>query len=199
MSEPNQEPLTVELAPLPREQIGPFLLLGLDKDAGPDEVQAHWSQRVTSARRNEDPTLRTDINWARDVLNDPERRIQADAASLNADVTDRLLNRLAEHFGVEAGKGPQWEPLDCERSTDEAVATSIPEPDQIRAQIVVPEVTSAAPAAATLLEQWVRQPLDPWAIEPFEDGSCQALARRASEGMEHTPGIALSDLPDSSG
>ena len=27
------EPVVLDLAPLPREQIGPFLLLGLDKDA----------------------------------------------------------------------------------------------------------------------------------------------------------------------
>ena len=30
---PPPEPVVLELAPLPREQVGPFLLLGLDKDA----------------------------------------------------------------------------------------------------------------------------------------------------------------------
>ena len=34
----SNEPVVLELAPLPRDQIGPFLLLGLDKDAEPSEI-----------------------------------------------------------------------------------------------------------------------------------------------------------------
>ena len=48
----SQEPVLLELAPLPREKIGPFILLGLEKDASPEEIEAHWAQRVIWARKN---------------------------------------------------------------------------------------------------------------------------------------------------
>lgn len=183
MSEPLHEPLTVELAPLPREQIGPFLVLGVEKDASPDRIQAHWAQRAMQARNNQGPASLADINWARDVLNDPDQRLQADASSLNIDTTDRLVRRLAEQFGLEESKGPRWEPLENERLTDTAIAVTIPEPETIRAHIVVREVSAAAPAAATLLEQRLREPLDPWAIELSAAESHETLARPVRAGV----------------
>ena len=36
----SQEPVLLELAPLPREKIGPFILLGLEKDATAEETEA---------------------------------------------------------------------------------------------------------------------------------------------------------------
>lgn len=38
----HSEPVVLELAPLPREQIGPFLLLGLEKDADREQIEASW-------------------------------------------------------------------------------------------------------------------------------------------------------------
>jgi hypothetical protein len=49
----DKEPVVLELAPLPREQIGPFLILGLDKDAGKDEIEANWARRVIWARKSQ--------------------------------------------------------------------------------------------------------------------------------------------------
>jgi len=46
------EPVILELASLPREQIGPFLLLGLDKDADKEQIEANWARRVIWARKN---------------------------------------------------------------------------------------------------------------------------------------------------
>ena len=43
---PHAEPIVLDLAPLPREQIGPFLLLGLDKDADKEQIEANWARRV---------------------------------------------------------------------------------------------------------------------------------------------------------
>ncbi|GIW79792.1 MAG: hypothetical protein KatS3mg105_1599 [Gemmatales bacterium] len=40
------EAVVVELAPLPREQMGPFLILGVYKDADSATIDAHWAQRV---------------------------------------------------------------------------------------------------------------------------------------------------------
>src|SRR5205807_1510662 len=75
----------VELAPLPREQVGPFLLLGVAKDADAETIEAHWAQRVLWARQGKTHVPLEDIHWARQVLRDPERRLAADAASLNPD------------------------------------------------------------------------------------------------------------------
>src|SRR6266436_8499936 len=90
----SQEPVLLELAPLPREKIGPFILLGLEKDASPEEIEAHWAQRVIWARKNQIAVALTEINWAREALNDPDKRVRADAASLNVDVTTRILQDL---------------------------------------------------------------------------------------------------------
>ncbi len=39
-------PVLVDLAPLPRSQIGPFLILGIDKGADRDALEANWAQRL---------------------------------------------------------------------------------------------------------------------------------------------------------
>src|SRR4051794_36078167 len=108
----NPDLVTLELAPLPREQIGPFLLLGVAKDADQERVEASWAQRVIWARKNQIQTPLADINWARDELNDAERRARADVTSLNADTGDQLLARLANQYGVDGRTMSAWELLD---------------------------------------------------------------------------------------
>src|SRR5688572_1680666 len=71
-------PLVLKLAPLPRNQVGPFLILGVDKDAPRDAIEAAWAQRLIWARKGQTPVPLEDINWAREVLNDPDRRLRAD-------------------------------------------------------------------------------------------------------------------------
>src|SRR5947207_9607244 len=97
------EPVVLDLASLPREQMGPFLILGLDKSADRQTIERHWADRVKWARRNLVKVALEDINWAREVLGDLERRIRADAGSLNADTTEGLLGQLAVRFGLEGG------------------------------------------------------------------------------------------------
>jgi len=70
---------------LPREQIGPFLLLGLDKTADKELIEASWARRIIWARKGIVKTALEDVNWAREVLNDAAQRTRADAASLNLD------------------------------------------------------------------------------------------------------------------
>src|ERR671933_158280 len=65
------EPVVLELASLPREQVGPFLLLGLDKAADKKQMERHWADRVKWARKQQIKVPLEDINWARDVLGDP--------------------------------------------------------------------------------------------------------------------------------
>src|SRR5262245_44195508 len=96
-----QEHVLLVLAHLPREQVGPFLLLGLDKDAGKDDIEARWAERVKWARKNQTNLTLEEINWARELVNDPERRVAADVKSLNADTVEGSLAQLARRFGLE--------------------------------------------------------------------------------------------------
>src|SRR3954464_6993819 len=91
-------PLVLKLAPLPRTQVGPFLILGVDKDAAKDDVEAAWAQRLIWARKGQTPVPLEDINWAREVLSDAERRLRADVTSLNLDTADATLRKLRQHF-----------------------------------------------------------------------------------------------------
>jgi hypothetical protein len=163
---PSQDPVILELAPLPREQIGPFLLLGLDKDADKEQIEACWAKRVIWARKNQIRLALEDINWAREVVSDPEKRVRADAGSLNADTADKVLARLGKRYtSTEQGR-PPWQPLDREKAlADYTPPVEVPDPDAVRATIALPEVSAEMPAAAHLLQQSVQQPLDPWNLE----------------------------------
>jgi hypothetical protein len=166
MSDSRQDPVVLELAPLPREQIGPFLILGLDKDAGKDEVEANWAKRVIWARKSQVRIPLEDINWAREAVNDPERRCRCDAGSLNADTVDGTMRRLCSRYGGEEAPGPGWQPLDREKDLSDYVpAVEVPDPETVRAAIAVPDVPHAVPAAGRLLEQFRAVPLDPWAAD----------------------------------
>src|SRR5436305_14726572 len=91
-------PVVLDLAPLPRSQVGPFLILGVDKDVDRETLEANWAQRLIWARKNLTKCPLEDINWAREVMNDMDRRIRADAVSLNIDTTDGVLKHLQEQF-----------------------------------------------------------------------------------------------------
>jgi hypothetical protein len=159
--DPPPLPVVLELAPLPREQVGPFLLLGVEKTADQDQIEANWAQRVIWARKGLIKVALEDINWAREVLRDPERRPRADAASLNLDTTAGVLGQLAERYnGPQAGT---CQPLDGEKAlADYTPAGDVPDPETERAAITVPDVPAEMPAARELLQQFVKEPLDPW-------------------------------------
>jgi len=161
------EPVVLELATLPREQVGPFLLLGLDKTAAKETLDAHWAERLKWARKGLSKVPLEDINWAREILNDIERRIRADAASLNADTTDGILAQFAERYGVQEGKATRmWQPLDSEKAlADYRPPAEVPDANAVRDGLNVPEVPEDVQAVPLLLERLVQQPLDPWAID----------------------------------
>jgi hypothetical protein len=161
-----KEPVVLELASLPREQIGPFLLLGLPKDADKDRVDAQWADRIKMARRNAVKVPLEDINWAREMLKEPEKRLRADAASLNADTADGTLKALAERFGRSAANGRVWQPLDNEKPlADYMPSVELPNPDEIKAGLAAPEVPDDLPGVLVLLERLALQPLDPWSLD----------------------------------
>src|SRR6516225_10685442 len=108
-------PVMLQLAPLPRTQIGPFLILGVDKDADRDPVEAQWAQRLIWARKGMTRSSLEDINWGREVLSSTELRIRADAVSLNLDTTDGTLRKLRERSQGKRPSDVGARPLDVEK------------------------------------------------------------------------------------
>ena len=164
MSQP-EIPMVLQLAPLPRQQVGPFLILGVDKDAPKDVIEAAWAQRLIWARKNQIRVPLEDINWAREIVNDPERRIRADAYSLNIDTTDGLLRKLRDRYQGKGRAAAGCKPLDVEKNLSEYVPpTAVPDPVEVRAQVPMPELAREVPAVKLILEQAVKDPIDPWDV-----------------------------------
>jgi hypothetical protein len=160
----SSEPVVLELATLTREQVGPFLLLGLPKEADKELIEKNWADRVKMARRELLKVPLEDVNWARDALADVDRRLKADAGSLNSDTSDSWVAQLAERFGANVGKrSGLWQPLDSEKAlADYVPPAEIPDANAIRAGLNTPEVPQDVPAVLGLLEQLAAAPCDPW-------------------------------------
>lgn len=157
-------PVILELAPLPREQVGPFLLLGLEKTADKEKVEASWAKRVIWARKDKIKVALEDINWAREILNDKDRRIRADAASLNLDTTDGILRDLVLRYGGEA-VAARCKPLDVEKNlADFSLPIEMPDVEEVKNAIAVPDIPEEMPAVRFLLEKFLQEPLDPWQL-----------------------------------
>jgi hypothetical protein len=163
---PRNDPVVLELASLAREQTGPFLLLGVDKTADKQTIEAHWADRVRWARKGQLKVPLEDVNWARNALADVEGRLRADCASLNLDLADSLLAALAARFGVGAPTGLRWQPRDREAPPASSVpAAEVPDPVEVAASVVLPEVPDNLPGVRSLLEQLAAAPPDPWGFE----------------------------------
>jgi hypothetical protein len=150
----------VALAPLSRERVGPFLILGVPKDADDETIDAAWAQRVLWARQGKTRVPLEDIHWARAVLRDPEQRLIADAASLNPDIAGGELRRLTRLWGLDAAR-PGWQPLDPDPP---AVSVDVPDPETIRPRVPAPAVPVDLPGVARWLDEFARAPLDPWGL-----------------------------------
>jgi hypothetical protein len=154
-------PVVLELAPLPREQLGPFLLLGVDKDAAGEPVEAAWARRLIWARKGQFRLPLEDINWAREILRDPDRRLQADRASLNPDLVDGVLRRLAQRYGLT--DSPAWHPAEVEKDLSAFTPeVAVPDPDEVRRDVPRPAPPAELPAVPRLLDRLAAEPLDPW-------------------------------------
>lgn len=160
------EPVVLELASLPREQMGPFLLLGLDKSADPQTIERHWAERIKWARRNTIKVPLEDINWARESLGDVERRLRADIASMNVDTANGLLSELCEKFGVDAGQATRkWQPLDNEKQMTDYAPGEVPEISTVAEAISVPEIAQEMPTPTTMLQNLAAGKIDPWGLQ----------------------------------
>ncbi len=160
---PNSGPIVLEIATLPREQAGPFLILGVDKDAATAEIEAHWAQRLIWARAKSIRTPLEDVNWAKEVLLDRERRVSADVVSLNPDTSAGELRQILDKHGPLEPEVPTWTPQEAALpDLPEAAPNLMPNCDELRANLTVPEVPLELPAIVRMLEQVRSSPLDPW-------------------------------------
>lgn len=153
--------LGLELAPLPRDRVGPFLILGAAKDADAAEIEARWAQSVLWARQGKTTVALGDIHWAREVLRDPERRLAADVDSLNTEIAGDELRRLAQLHHLENGR-PAWKPIDPEPSPFRP--DDLPDAAELRATVPAPEPTIEFPCVSRWLAEFGHAQVDPWSI-----------------------------------
>ncbi len=156
---PSSYDIPIAIGPLPRERVGPFLILGVAKDADSEAIEAAWAQRVLWARQGKTAISLEDIHWARAVLRDPEQRLAADVASLNSDTAAEELRRLMLLWHL--GGRPNWAPLDPDPP---AVAADVPDPASVRSTVPAPAVPVELPGVARWLEEFARGPFDPWGL-----------------------------------
>jgi hypothetical protein len=165
MNHNSSAPVVLELAPLPRDQVGPFVLLGIEKTADQDDVDRGWAERLKLARRQLIKVPLEDINWAREILGDKDKRIRADAASLNLDTADGVLRGLSERYGADMRADLSCKPIDVEKNlADYSPPVEMPDIQAVQAGIVVPEIPEEVPAARSIMEKFLREPLDPWSL-----------------------------------
>lgn len=163
MADKTGEPMVLDVAALPREQIGPYLILGVDKDATNAEIEAHWAQRLIWARTKQIRTPLEDVNWAKEVLLDRDRRVVADAISLNPDTASGELQHLLSKHGPLEPEVPTWVPREAALpELPDPPPNLIPDPAAVRAALATPEIPIELPAVARLLDEVRTAPLDPW-------------------------------------
>jgi hypothetical protein len=157
------EPMTLELATLSREQMGPYLLLGVGKDGDKDTIEAQWAKRLKECLSKRVNLAREDVNWAKEMLNDKDKRLRADAASLNLDTADGVLGQLSTRYNSGAKGGRAWQPLDSEKPlSDYMPPAEVPDIEAVKAAVAAPEIPEDVPAVPFLLVRLAQAPLDPW-------------------------------------
>jgi hypothetical protein len=166
MPSPPPLPIVLQLAPLPRTQVGPFLLLGVDKDADREAIESHWAERLKWARRGLVETPLEDINWAREMLSSTEQRLRCDAVSLNVETTAGTLRQLRQRYAGGSAEGRGAQPLDGEKwLADYTPPIPVPALAEVLAALELPEPPREVPAVRLLLEAYVQAPVDPWQVE----------------------------------
>ena len=164
---PPSGPIVLQLAPLPRTQVGPFLILGVDKDASREAIEAAWAEKVKQARRGQIKTPLEDINWAREMLTSKESRIRCDAIALNIDTTEGTLKKLKDRYQGKAQPVEiRCKPIDTEKwLADYTPAAPVPSVDEIRHIVQIPSIPREIPAVRVMLENFVKEPIDPWQVQ----------------------------------
>jgi hypothetical protein len=156
------QPIVLNLAPLPRDVAGPFMILGLDKCADPEAIEAAWAQRVISARKNQLLYSLEDVNWAREILRDPGKRLSADVAGLNLDIDQLCLREIVKRFSDSDHS--RLQPVDLARPPASPYPPPLAEMEEIRNSITLPALEWEAPFVGKIWEELIQVPVDPWKI-----------------------------------
>ncbi len=163
---PPPVPVVLQLAPLPRTQVGPFLILGVDKDADRETIESAWAEKIKQARRGQIKTPLEDINWAREMLMGKEARIRCDAVALNIDTTGGTLKKFKERYQGKQQAEIRCKPIDTEKwLADYAPPTPVPLVEEIRLLVKLPDIPRDVPAVRVMLESFVKEAIDPWQVQ----------------------------------
>lgn len=145
-----------------REDAGPFIVLGVDKDADTATIEAQYQARLFPARRGELTWSVSDLDWAQEQLSDAERRVAADAESWNIDNAAGDVRRLMRLYRLE-NNATSWEPLDPEPPV------TLPEPTMdmaaIMSELQMPDAPLDLPAISAWLANCGSVGANPWAAE----------------------------------
>lgn len=148
---------------IPRELAGPFIILGVDKDADDATIESHYHSQLTSIERGECNWSPDDLEWARCQLSEAKSRLSADLESLNADLASGEIHRLARLYRLD-GSPPGWEPIDPEPPAPLPNIEDI-DPVTLAANVAMPEFGVEIPAIDTWLQQFAAAVTDPWTME----------------------------------
>jgi len=146
-----------------RDRAGPFVVLGVDKDADATTLETHFERQRQAIQEGEALWTLEDLEWAHNELQDPKRRLTADINSLDVDLAFGEIHRLARLYCLSDDL-PGWEPLDPE-PTPEILATDSINIEQLVADTPQPDVPLEIPAINRWLDQFAQQVADPWTIE----------------------------------
>lgn len=147
-----------------RNDAGPFLVLGIDKDADDACVTAQFEARLELARRHEINWTEADLIWARDQLLTQDLRTIADAESWNVDLASGDVRRLARLYRVDSDI-PSWEPIDPEPPAELPEAKI--DVSTLIAELPAPTLPLDFPAVDRWLDQYANIGIDPWSTEIF--------------------------------
>ena len=96
MAAPNA-PIVLQLAPLPRTQIGPFLILGVDKDANRETIEAAWAEKIKQARRGQ---VKTSLDHGQPFASRPRARVRTGILERDEQTAPFDANREAHDAAV---------------------------------------------------------------------------------------------------
>lgn len=146
-----------------RELAGPFIVLGVDKDADEAAINNHFHLQCLAAARGELQWTQGDLEWARQLLHDSKRRLVADLDSVNADLASGEVNRLSRVYHLDRST-PGWEPLDPEPPM------ALPDTADFDPQAMVDGIAKTdIPVELPVIDAWLQKfagaVTDPWTME----------------------------------
>jgi hypothetical protein len=166
MPDAPEQPLVLDLATLPRDQVGPFLILGVDKEADNKEIEAHWAQRLIWARSKQIRIALEDVNWAKEMLLDRDKRVLADILSLNPDTLAGEMRELLAKHGPLEPEEPSWPMVEPRLpELQELPEDQLPDTEMVRSSLAFPDIPLELPAVARMLQEVVSAPIDPWSFD----------------------------------